>query len=751
MFRRDLILATDGRTFEARPETARETGRDTGPEPRRGIGRDIDLQRMRLILRRNRWIILACMMFFPLAAIFLTAVSTPEYRATASIQLEQQSTRVLKGDEPQPGDSNIFDAERFLQTQVDILNSRSLAIRVGERLQLFHGTDFLTAMGIIVKPVGTPAEQARKLRERTIRALQGNLQISLPRNSRVASISFNSRDKDIAARVANAYAEALIADNLERRFKASSYARDFLEGQLEQAKGKLETSERAAILYARNAGLIDTGPAAGAPGERARSLVTSSLVTMNDTLTGLTAERLRAQERWERARSTPLMSLPDVLGNPAIQELTRSRADLSSTYQKEQETRLADYPTVRQAKAELDETNAQINQLALSIRDSIREGYEVALRQEHAVQQDILKLRSNTLTEQDRGIQYGILRREVDTNRQMYDGLLQRFKEVGAAAGVTANNISIVDTAEPALTPSWPKPSLNLALSLLLGAMVAAGLVFLREMLDDAVRTPDDVEDKLGLSLLGTVPRVGAGMTPIEALDSQRSILSESYSSLRTALEFAGDAGVPRRMLVTSSQASEGKSTTSYAIARSLALVGKRVLLVDGDLRNPSLATLLGIQHPTGFSNVLNGTAKAADQTIALATPNLSFMPSGPLPPNPADLYGRSQARAVIEHLSDHFDMVVIDGPPVLGLADAPLLAAAVEGVVFLVDTSQSHRGRVRTAIRRLQRAQGRVLGIVLTMFDPKTVGFGGYGYSYEYGDKPRSRRLIPSFVTDRF
>jgi capsular exopolysaccharide synthesis family protein len=738
---RNLTLAADGQASDT------AVAPSATPEPH-GIGkREIDVERIKQVLRRNRWLILSCLLVFLLGAILITAIVTPIFRATASLQLEQQSTRVLKSDELQPGEASIADSERFLQTQLDILDSRSLAIRVGDRLQLFRGTAFLDAMGVKIAAKGTPAEQARKQREIAIKTLHSNLDLSLPHFSRVVSISFRSRDRALSARVANAYAEALITDNLERRFRASSYARDFLEGQLGQAKTKLEASERAVILYARLAGLIDTGPALGAPGERARSLITSSLVTMNDTLTAATAERLRSQQRWERSRTVSPMQLPEVLGNQAIQELMRSRAELASDYQKELETRLPDHPTVRQAKAQLDETDGQIARLAASIRDSIRETYEVAARQEQAVQRDLQGLRSNTLAEQDRSVQYGILRREVDTNREMYDALLQRYKEVGAAANVTANNITIVDTAEPALTPAWPKPFLNLALSLLLGIVAATGLVFLREALDDAVRTPDDVEGKLGLPLLGTVPRIAAA--PIEVLGNQRSNLSEAYSSLRTALEFAGDGGAPRRLLITSSQSGEGKSTTSYAIARSFASVGKRVLLVDGDLRQPSLARLLGVEPGPGFSNILNGTAKLADHVIELDVPNLGFLSAGSLPPNPADLYGRAQARAVIEHFSDRYDLVVIDGPPVLGLADAPLLAGAVDGVVFLVDTSQSHRGRARAALGRLQSTRGKVLGIVLTMFNPRAAGYGNYGYSYEYGARPR--RWLPQLVSDRF
>jgi succinoglycan biosynthesis transport protein ExoP len=738
---RNLILAPDGQ--------ARDITIAPSPmiEQRPAGRRDIDVERLKQVLRRNRWLIALCILLFVLGAILLTVIATPIFRATASLQLEQQSTRVLKSDELQPGSANVADAERFLQTQVDLLTSRSLAIRVADRLLLFRGTTFLDAMGVKVVPKGTPAEQARKLRERVISTLRNNQQISLPRFSRVVSISFSSRDRELSARVANAYAEALITDNLERRFRASSYARDFLEGQLGQAKTKLEASERAVILYARGAGLIDTGPAPGAPGERARSLVTSSLVTMNDTLSAATADRLRAQQRWERSRGVSPMQLPEVLSNQAIQELMRSRAELASNYQKELETRLPDYPTVRQAKAQLDETNDQITRLAASIRDSIRETYEVAARQEQAVQRDIQGLRANTLSEQDRGVRYGILRREVDTNREMYDAMLQRYKEVGAAAGVTANNITVVDTAEPAINPAWPKPLLNLLLSLFLGVVTAAGLVFLREALDDAVRTPDDVESKLGLHLLGTVPRIAA--SPIDMLENQRSSLSEAYSSLRTALEFAAEGGAPRRLLVTSSQGGEGKSTTSYAIARSFAHVGKRVLLVDGDLRKPSLARLVGVEPGPGFSNILNGTAKLTDHVVELDVPNLSFLSSGSLPPNPADLYGRAPARAAIEHFSDRYDLVVIDGPPVLGLADAPLLAGAVDGVVFLVDTSQSHRGRARAALRRLQGARGKVLGVVLTMFNPRAAGYGNYGYGYEYGARPR--RWLPRLVSDRF
>lgn len=746
MFRRDLTLTPDGRAFVSR---AGWDAGDASPAQMPGL-RTFDFERIKLILRRNRWLIAACLVFAIVAALVFTAVAPRIYRATASVQLEQQSTRVIKDDGLQP-EASVYDSERFLQTQVDVLHSRALAIRVAERLQLFRDARFLDAMGTPFKEDGTLAQRALTLRDQVIDTLGDNLGVSLPRSSRLAAISFSSRDSDLSARVANAYAEALITDNLERRYKASSYARDFLQNQMESAKARLELSERAAIAYARSAGLIDTGTDPSGTGEHSRSLVTSSLVSMNDTLSTLTAERLRAEERWNRASRTPVMSLPEVLGNQAVQELARTRAELAADYKKELETHLPEFPTVRQAKAQLDEADAQINGVANSIRDSIREAYAVALRQEQAAKGQLAGLRANTLAEQQRGIQYGILRREVDTNRELYEGLLQRFKEVGAAAGITANNLTIVDVAEAPLHPAWPKLPLNLAVAIVLGAMAAAGLVFLREAADDTIRSPDDAEAKLGISLLGTIPRSQGGVPPLEALETQRSPLSESYSSLRTALEFSSDAGVPRRLLVTSSQAAEGKSLTSYAIARSLASVGRRVLLVDGDLRRPSLARLLGVEQEIGFTSILAGNASWDEQVVALSPANLFFLPSGPLPPNPADLYGRARLKEVTARLAENFDVVVVDGPPVLGLADAPLLSGAVDGVIFLVDASRSRRGRIKTALRRLQRANGHLLGVVLMMFDARTAGYGDYGYSYDYARSARPRRGLMAAFADRF
>lgn len=731
MLNRDVIIGPGGEAVMASDAQA------TPAAGLRGLAAELDFAKIKVALRRNRLILIGIVAGFLLIGLIVTLLATPVYRAVASVQLEEQSSRVLGTEDPEPA-ANGLDAERFLQTQVDILNSRSLAIRVAERLNLFRDDSFLIAMGEEgVSDASNPAELRTLRREKVISKLQKSLAIQLPRNSRLASIIFYSPDPQLAARVANAYAESLIADNLARRYRTSAYARDFLQQQLSETKRRLEASERAAINYARAAGLIDTsaGEAAGPNGQRAqRSLTTSSLVAMNEVLSAATAERLRAQQRWERTQAIPPLQLPEVVANQAVQQLYQKRAELEAAYQGELERRKQDYPTVKQSAAQIRELDQQIAAIAGGIKSGIRQGYDIALRQEQAIRSQLDQLRGNTLAEQQRSIQYGILRREVDTNRELYDGLLQRFKEVGAAAGVTANNISVVDTAEPERVPSSPRPLLNMALAGLLGVIFAFAAMVARELFDDAVRSPDDVESKLGAPLLGSVPLLGKGETALEELTKLRSPMSEAYASIRTSLEFAGERGFPRTLLTTSSQPSEGKSTSSYALARSLAQVGKRVLLIDGDLRKPNMHRLVGLKNVNGLSTLLIGRNTPDEVIQQTGIENLSFIACGPLPPNPTELYARGALRDLLARLLERFDVIVIDGPPVMGLADAPLLASLVEGVVFLVDASRSHRGRSRIALRRLLKAHGKLSGVILTKFDARHQGYEGYGYSYEYG-----------------
>jgi len=688
---------------------------------------------------RNRWLVLLVVAIALAIGLAVTVLSTRVYEARATVQVDQQATRVLEGDDVQPLAQTANEA-RYLETQVDILKSRSMAERVEESLKLSTNNQFLTAMGL--DPSAEVPAAARK--QQVVGLLRGGLDVETERDSRIASIVFSSVDPVWSARIANSFAQNFIIGNLQRKYDASSYARDFLQKQIRDTKERLEASERAVIAYARSARLIDTGSGntsdAGDASSAGRSLTTSNLVALNSALATATTARVAAEQRWAQARATPLMSLAEVQSNGAVQSLVQQRASLTAEYEEERQRRREDYPTVKQAAARIGELTRQINQLANNVRDTIRDQYVVAQNQENALKQRLGQLQGATLNEQDRGVRYNILRREADTNRAAYAGLLQRFQQLNAAAGITANNLSIVDTASVPGGPSYPKPFLNMALAALGGLVLAVGLVFARETFDDVIRLPEDVSRKLSVPFLGTIPTLPAGVTADEAFRDQRSRFSEAYYALRSTLQFSTPAGVPRSLVLSSSLQGEGKSTTSVSLAKSFARINKRVLLIDGDLRKPSLHRWMQTANVAGFSNLLTGQSGAEELVLETETPNLSFMPCGPLPPNPGELLARADLRAIVAKLTESYDLVLIDGPPVMGFADAPIYASVVGGAVFAIEAGRAHGGQAKVALRRLREGHGNLLGVVLTKFDAATSGYGasyGYGYEYSYGTEP--------------
>jgi capsular exopolysaccharide synthesis family protein len=531
----------------------------------------------------------------------------------------------------------------------------------------------------------------------------------------------------------------------------SAYSKQFLGGQLAEAKRRLEDSERAAMRYARSAGLIDASAGASHKIETGpKSLTTASLVELNDAYSAARAGRVQAQQRWQQAQATGAMNLPEVLSNPTVQQLSQRRAELQAQYQEETQRRQADHPAVQQLSAKIGEIDRQISGLAANIRSSIRDQFMVAQRQEAALRGNVSQLKSETLSEQDRGIQYNILRREVDTSREMYDGLLQRYKQVSAAAGIASNNVAIVDRAPPPVDPISPRALLNLLLATLAGLSLSLFAVFFRERFVNKIRDPEDVDRFLRAPVLGVVPLVLKGETPHQALADPRSPHCEAHNSIGTSLEFSSTTGAPSTLLVTSSRPAEGKSTTALSLAISFASGGKRVLLVDADLRRPSLHLLLSQENETGLVHLLTRAKDVHEVVQTTGVPNLYFIGSGPTPPNPAQLLSSETLGTLLSTLSRGYDVVIVDGPPVMGLADAPRLAAAAAGTIFVVEAGQVQERLAGRALQRLRSSHARILGVVLTKYDSKQRGYGteydygyyGYGYDLKQASRDTKRSL---------
>ena len=683
---------------------------------------------------KHRILILGCFLAALAIGAALTLLMTPIYTAQATLQIDREAARVFTSEDVSPRE-NMAQGEDFYQTQYGLLRSRSLSERVIASLGLASSDQALTSLG--VEPparIGTAAAQAERRRAAALAAVQASLSVTPVRGSRLVLVGYDNPNPVVAARVANGFAENFIQANLDRKYESSSYAREFLEERIAQTKGRLEEAERQLVAYAANQQIINVGDSSdgGADGST-QSLTSNSLVALNASLAEARAQRIAAEERWRSARSTALMTLPEVLANPSVQRLTEQRAQLDSEYQQKLSIYQPDYPEMVRLKAQIDEADGQIQTIAGNIRTSIQSQYVIAANQERALQAQVGGLTGDALDLRDRSIQYNILQRELDTTRTLYEGLLQRYKEVSVTGDVTANNISIIDTANPPATPSKPNMMINLALAALfgLGFGVVAALVL--EALDETIATPDDVEKKLGIPVLGVVPLLDKGPNTAAALADIRSGFSEAYYSLRTALQFSTPDGAPPSLLVSSARPAEGKSTTAYAVALNLARVGKRVLLVDGDLRNPSMHRVVGVENERGMSNLLSGSSDLASVVQRTRQENLYFIPCGPLPPNPAELWGGDRLRQFLAEARNDFDHVILDGPPVLGFADAPLLAASVGGVLFVLESRGTRRGQARGALRRLKVGRARLLGAVLSKFNAKTTSYGGYDYAYDY------------------
>ena len=706
------------------------------------------------ILWKHKWIIAAAVII-GLAIGFGATLMTPKvYTASTTIEIDREAASPVGNVGDVAPMERLARDQEFFQTQYGLLKSWSLASRVAQAENLANDPQFLHAMGMRPR-VGRKAAAGGD--QWVVGTLAWGLGVYPVRDSRLVRITFDSPDPNLSARIANAFAQNFIASNLERRFEASAYARNFLEQRLAEQKAKLEESERQLVAYATQQQIIQvTESGGGKDAPPPQSLAATDLGGINGALIAAKANLAQVAERYRSVQSAPGLAAPEILADPTVQQLRGERAKLQSQYNEQLKIYKPDYPDMLQLKAQMDDIDKQLVVAGDTIRRSLRTQYDAAVQQVGNLQGQVDHLKTSVLDERNREIQYNILQREVDTTRTLYDGLLQRYKEVGVAGGITTNNVSVVDPARPPGGPSQPQPMHNLMTSGLTGLGVGVLLAFLLEALDQAVRKPVDVETKLGLPVLGSVPLLQKGVQPLEALSDLRSPFSEAYHSIRSNLAFSTNDGAPRVLAVTSARPEEGKSTTAFALAQGFARVGMRVLLVDLDLRNPSQHKTIGADNRVGASSLLTGAVRLQGAVQPTDWPNMFLIPSGPLPPSPAELLIGPRLIAFVKEAQEHFDIVILDGPPVMGLADAPLIASVAAGAVLTIEAGRTSRAQARSAVKRLRQGNARIFGAILTKFDSRKQSYGyGYAYAYEYDyqygrkEEPAAANR-PSVLTDR-
>lgn len=689
------------------------------------------------IAMRWRYVILGAVAACVLLGLIITLLMTPQYTASSTIEISRESDTVtnFQGVEREVG---IADQE-FYQTQYGLLESRSLSERVATQLRLVDDPKFFEMFGVSDEdpafqqtngryPASGRAERQKVAGE----ILRDNLSIEPTRLSRLVDIQFTSPSPAFSAKVANAWAENFIQTNLERKIQATSYGRNLLQRQLAEAKDKLDQSQRQLVGYASAAKIINLPAQSGGDGTTTseRSIVADDLAALNAALAQARAARIEAEARYQQAGGSG--SSAEALQNQAINNLRQRRAELAAEYERMMTQFEPGYPAAKAIKSEIEQLDRGIAREESRVTNSLLTDYRSAQDRERTLQAEVDQLKGDYLDLRRRSIQYNIYQQEVDTNRALYDALLQRFKEIGVAGGVGINNVAVVDPAKVPEQPSSPRLLINLAIALLAGAGLGAALAFALEQIDEAIADPAEVERRLGLPLLGSIPKV-EGETPKEALLDRKSDLVDAYLAVQTNLAFTTEHGVPRSFSITSTRPAEGKSTTALALATTLARAGKRVILIDGDMRSPSIHHLAGVGHERGLSNFLAGEDNIDSLVVPLSDVGFVAMTAGPLPPNAAELLTGDRLAILISRLLETFDHVVIDSPPIMGLADAPLIATRVEGVIVAIESHGIRTSLVKTALGRLASANARVIGSVLTKFEARKAHYG-YGYEYGYG-----------------
>lgn len=685
---------------------------------------------------RWRYVILGAVAICVLLGLIATLLMTPQYTASATIEISRESSQVtnFQGVERE---TSVSDQE-FYQTQYGLLQSRSLSERVATQLRIVDDPKFYERFGVARSEPAFQLVNGRypaaglTTRQRIAgEILRQHLDVAPTRLSRLVDIRFTSPDPEFSAKVVNTWSDAFIQTNLERKVQATSYGRNLLQRQLAQQKERLDESQRQLVAYASQERIINLPAQQNGDGSTAeRSIVADDLASLNAALSQATAERIAAEARFREGSRAGASS--EALRNQAINSLRQRRAEYAAEYQKLMTQFEPGYPAALALKSQIDQLDRSIANEERRVSGSIETEYRGAVERERALKVRVEQLKGSYLDLRRRSIQYNIFQQEVDTNRALYEGLLQRFKEIGVAGGVGVNNISVVDQADVPQKPSSPRLLINLAIALLVGLGIGAALAFALEQMDEAIADPAEVQRRLGLPLLGSVPKVD-GVTPKEALLDRKSDLVDAYLAIQTNLAFTTEHGVPRSLSVTSTRPAEGKSTTALALATMLARSGKRVILVDGDMRSPSVHHLGGVNHDHGLSNFLAGQDDIAPLTFDMSDLGFTAMSAGPIPPNAAELLTGSRLSLLIERLHEHFDHVVIDSPPVMGLADAPLIASRVEGVVYAVESHGIRSTLVKTALARLASANAHIFGGVLTKFEARKAHYG-YGYEYGYG-----------------
>lgn len=716
------------------------------------------------VLVRRKWTVISILMVVFFGAAIFTLASTPLFLAKSVIKVSRQESKTTKFENLQ---TDIIKMKEFQETQINLLKSEQIAGRVIKALNLDRNPlfnksivtegddeagilaqvkemvamakDFIRFKNDSDEPVLSPEVQALVLQDQMLKKFRAALQVSPVRNSELINISFESPDAELAARIINTVMQEFIHMHMDSRMEASKTASKFLDRQIKNSQIKLEASEKQLTEFSRRIGIVSLDPKS--------NMVMKQLEELNAALAEARAVRISKEAIYQQAVSGDLSNLNQILDNELIQLLQQKYTMLDSEYQDLLTTFKPEYPKMKQLKARMDKIKGQIALEKDKIVAAIKNDYETSLKTQTSLEMSTEIQKQKAIDLNDKATQYKIIEREVNTNKSIYQSLLQRAKEIEATVGAAVTNIQVVDPARIPIYPYKPKIALNFLLGMVLGLFGGIGVAFLLEYMDNTIKNPDELANRYHIPILGLIPFEKGKDTRREVMalkyfNDPRAPISESIRTAMTSIDLSAADRPPKSILITSILPGAGKSTISCNMALSYLSAGEKCLLIDVDLRKPSLHKVFNTaSRSKGLSSVLTGLEKLQDVIHKTEYDGLHFISSGPLPPNPAELISSRRMRELLTVAGKHYDHVILDSPPYQGFAELLVLANMVDGTILVSVEGDTPREGVSHFRKSLLNVGGNILGSIMNKTGQKK-GYGSYGgykyysyaYNYEYG-----------------
>mgnify|MGYP000875691211 FL=1 len=713
----------------------------------------VDLRDYLDIIFRRKWLILTFMVCVFITTLIVTFSMKPVYKADGRLEFALQDAKVTKFEDVM---ASQLQTREFMQTQVQLLKSPSLAQRVIDKLQLekhllddgadggkeglFHSWKRMIKKSLLGRPADGQLDEEfdAMLREKdTEEAFSERLDIQPQRDTTIIGISFNFTDPALVRDVVNTLIQEFIGWRMDSKIDSASTAKQQLEKQVQIARIQVEKSEAALNDFAHKAGIVSLEPRLNA--------VYRQLEETNSALAEARTRRISKEAAYQEVQDGDVSSLPKVVDSELIHDLRKSLVELLAEYEELSATFKEDYPKVKTLSAKMQDVEKKIAGEEQRIANAIKKDYLTSLKEEEALAKDAEDKKQMALALNDQATQYKILEREVETNKEIHQSLMQRFKEIDANVGTDISNIHIIDYATLPLLPYKPRILLNLALAIVVGLIGGVGLAFLLEYMDNTIKRLDEISDRFRISLLGVLPQVTTDeTTELDYMVSTKpkSSFSEAIRTTKVSIQLSSSLEKPPKLiLITSTSAGEGKSTTACNLAQAFAASEEKVIILDCDLRKPRLHRVFGPNGKSkGLSQFLSGMCEQEAIVRDTRVPGLDFISAGPVPPNPAELLASSRMRKLLKALSEQYDRVIVDGPPAAGFADVLVLGNHVDGVILVSTLGQTHREALRVFRRSIHNVNGRLLGCIVNKFNV-TYRYGNYYYKYykyyHYSYKP--------------